>query len=106
MSSIPFNRPYMTGNEIDYILGVKQQNMLSGDGVFTRQCNKLLEANVGARKALLTHSCTAALEMAALLIDTQPGDEIVMPLILLYPQQIHLFCVVEFQYLWTSVQIH
>ena len=79
MSSIPFNRPYMTGNEIDYILGVKQQNMLSGDGVFTRQCNKFLEANVGARKALLTHSCTAALEMAALLIDTQPGDEIVMP---------------------------
>lgn len=53
--------------------------MLAGDGWFTKQCHHWLESNVGVQKALLTHSCTAALEMAALLIDIQPGDEIIMP---------------------------
>ncbi|WP_445780222.1 dTDP-4-amino-4,6-dideoxygalactose transaminase [Shewanella sp.] len=79
MIEIPFNRPYMTGSEIEYILNTKQRNMLAGDGWFTKQCHQWLEANVGSKKALLTHSCTAALEMAALLVDIQPGDEVIMP---------------------------
>lgn len=79
MSSIPFNRPYMTGFEIEYILDAKCRNRLAGDGWFTKQCHHWLELNVGAQKALLTHSCTAALEMAALLIDIQRGDEVIMP---------------------------
>lgn len=79
MISIPFNRPYMTGDEIEHINAAKQRNMLAGDGWFTKQCHQWLVSNVGAQKALLTHSCTAALEMAALLIDVQPGDEIIMP---------------------------
>jgi dTDP-4-amino-4,6-dideoxygalactose transaminase len=69
----------MSGLEIDYIREAKQRNMLAGDGWFTKQCHQWLESNVGVKKALLTHSCTAALEMAALLIDVQPGDEIIMP---------------------------
>lgn len=79
MDLIPFNRPYMTGIEIEYIRDAKQRNMLAGDGWFTKQCHHWLESNVGVQKALLTHSCTAALEMAALLIDIRPGDEVIMP---------------------------
>ena len=79
MNPIPFNRPYMTGVEINYIRDANQRNMLAGDGWFTKQCHQWMESNVGAQKALLTHSCTAALEMAALLIDIQPGDEVIMP---------------------------
>jgi len=79
MNPIPFNRPYMTGDEIKYIQNAKQRNMLAGDGWFTKQSHHWLESKVGANKALLTHSCTAALEMAALLIDIKPGDEIIMP---------------------------
>ncbi len=79
MTTIPFNRPYMTGNEIECIRNAKQRNMLAGDGWFTKQCHHWLESNVGAKKALLTHSCTAALEMAALLVDIRPGDEVIMP---------------------------
>jgi dTDP-4-amino-4,6-dideoxygalactose transaminase len=79
MNQIPFNRPHMTGMELDYILDAKRRNMLAGDGWFTKQCHRWLEVNTGARKALLTHSCTAALEMAALLIHVKPGDEIIMP---------------------------
>ena len=78
MNPIPFNRPYMTGGEIEYIRDAKQRNMLAGDGWFTKQCHQWLELHVGAEKALLTHSCTAALEMAALLVDIQPGDEVIM----------------------------
>jgi dTDP-4-amino-4,6-dideoxygalactose transaminase len=79
MKQIPFNRPYMTGCELDYIRDAKQRNMLAGDGWFTKQCHQWLELNTGVNKALLTHSCTAALEMAALLVDIQPGDEVIMP---------------------------
>lgn len=79
MKQIPFNRPYMTGAEIEYICDAKQRNMLAGDGWFTKQCHQWLESNVGSKKALMTHSCTAALEMAALLVDIQPGDEVIMP---------------------------
>lgn len=76
---IPFNKPYMTGRELCYIAQAHTNGHLSGDGSFTKKCHAWLEAQSGAHKALLTHSCTAALEMAALLADIQPGDEVVMP---------------------------
>ena len=79
MKQIPFNRPYMTGVEIEYIQDAKQRNRLAGDGWFTKQCHQWLESNIESKRALLTHSCTAALEMAALLVDIQPGDEVIMP---------------------------
>jgi dTDP-4-amino-4,6-dideoxygalactose transaminase len=76
---IPFNKPYMTGKELFYIAEAHFNGMLAGDGPFTKRCHSWLEDRSGAKKALLTHSCTAALEMAALLLDIQPGDEIIMP---------------------------
>ncbi len=76
---IPFNKPYMTGKELWYISQAHGNSHLAGDGVFTRQCSQWLEQRIGCRKALLTHSCTAALEMAAILADLGPGDEVIMP---------------------------
>lgn len=76
---IPFNKPYMTGLEIENIRQAHANGHLSGDGNFTHVCHAKLEALTGCKKALLTHSCTAALEMAALLIDLVPGDEVIMP---------------------------
>jgi len=63
--SIPFKKPYMTGRELWYIVQAHTNGHLSGDGVFTKRCHDWLEARTGAHQALLTHSCTAALEMAA-----------------------------------------
>src|SRR3954449_3614202 len=77
--SIPFNKPSFAGNEFKYINEAIMSGHLSGDGVFTRKCHALLEQEPGARKALLTTSCTHALEMAALLLDIQPGDEVIIP---------------------------
>jgi len=77
--SIPFNKPYMTGKELFFIAEAHFNGMLAGDGPFTKRCHGWLEARTGTGKALLTHSCTAALEMAALLLDIQPGDEVIMP---------------------------
>ena len=79
MESIPFNRPYMVGNELANIEEAHCRGRLAGDGPFTKKCQAWLEERTGTNKALLTHSCTAALEMAALLLDLQPGDEIIMP---------------------------
>lgn len=76
---IPFNRPYMTGNELHYIAQAYANGHLAGNGMFTGRCCNWLEEKIGCDKALLTHSCTAALEMAAMLINVQPGDEIIMP---------------------------
>jgi len=76
---IPFNKPNMTGKELFYIAQAHASGHLAGDGVFTRKCHLWLEKNIGCRKALLTHSCTAALEMTAMLIDIKAGDEIIMP---------------------------
>lgn len=76
---IPFNRPFMTGQELPNIAQAHANGHLSGDGPFSRHCHAWLEAETGAAKALLTHSCTAALEMAALLLDLAPGDEVIMP---------------------------
>ncbi|MBP8133019.1 dTDP-4-amino-4,6-dideoxygalactose transaminase [Zoogloea sp.] len=77
--NIPFNKPYMTGKELWNIAQAHANGHLAGDGEFTKRCSRWLEARTGANKALLTHSCTAALEMAALLADIQPGDEVIMP---------------------------
>lgn len=79
MRKIPFNKPYMTGKELFYIAEAKFGNMLAGDGPFTKRCHGWIEEKTGSHKALLTHSCTAALEMTALLLDIQPGDEVIMP---------------------------
>jgi dTDP-4-amino-4,6-dideoxygalactose transaminase len=76
---IPFNWPYMTGKELYYIAEAHANGSLAGDGPFTKRCHGWLEKRTGCSKALLTHSCTAALEMSALLLDIQPGDEIIMP---------------------------
>lgn len=76
---IPFNWPHMTGKELYYIAEAHFNGCLAGDGPFTKRCHSWLEERAGCSKALLTHSCTAALEMAALLLDIQPGDEIIMP---------------------------
>jgi dTDP-4-amino-4,6-dideoxygalactose transaminase len=76
---IPFNKPYMTGKELYYIAEAHFNGMLSGDGPFTKRCHEWLEYKSGCDKALLTHSCTAALEMAALLLEIRPGDEVIMP---------------------------
>lgn len=76
---IPFNKPYMTGKELYYISQANFNNILAGDGPFTKKCHRWIEDGAGCAKALLTHSCTAALEMSALLLDIRPGDEIIMP---------------------------
>lgn len=77
--TISFNRPTVTGNELRYIQEALDNFHVSGDGTFSKRCSAWLEEQVGARRALLTHSCTAALEMAALLCDLGPGDEVIMP---------------------------
>ena len=76
---IPFNWPYMTGHEMRYIAECHANGKLSGDGPFTKKCHAWLESKTGTSKALLTHSCTAALEMAAVILDIEPGDEVIMP---------------------------
>lgn len=76
---IPFNKPYMNGRELVHIAQAHANGHLSGDGQFTKLCHAWLELHTGASKALLTHSCTAALEMSALLADLVPGDEVIMP---------------------------
>jgi len=76
---IPFNKPFMTGKELSYIAEAHFNSQLAGDGPFTQRCHQWLEERTGCSRALLTNSCTAALEMAALLLDIQPGDEIIMP---------------------------
>lgn len=77
--NIPFNKPYMTGKELFYIAEAHFNHKLAGDGPFTKRCHAWLEERSGCAKALLTHSCTAALEMAALLLDIETGDEVIMP---------------------------
>src|SRR5467141_3970526 len=76
---IPFNKPSLTGNEFRYMAEAIEVGHISGDGAFTRKCHALLEQELHVQKALLTTSCTHALEMAALLLDIKPGDEIIAP---------------------------
>ena len=76
---IPFNAPPVVGTELDYMQSAMGSGKLCGDGGFTRRCQQWLEQRFGSAKVLLTPSCTASLEMAALLLDIQPGDEVIMP---------------------------
>lgn len=77
---VPFNRPTFIDKELDYIhQAVDENHHLSGNGPFTRRCQEWLVEKIGCQKALLTHSCTAALDMTALLLNLQPGDEVIMP---------------------------
>ncbi len=77
--AIPFNKPYMTGKELEYITDAVTSGQLSGDGRYTKKCHVWLEQALGVPKALLTTNCTHALEMSALLLDLQPGDEVIVP---------------------------
>ncbi len=77
--TIPFNKPPYTGNEDQHVISAMRSGKMSGDGDFTLLCQAWFEKQLGCKKALLTPSCTQALEMAALLIDIQPGDEVIMP---------------------------
>lgn len=76
---IPFNKPYISGKELYYVAQAVELGNISGDGYFTQKCTSLMEKKFRAEKVMLTHSCTAALEMAAILCDIQPGDEVIMP---------------------------
>jgi len=78
-SNIPFNQPYLSGRELEFIRQAIANWQLSGDGPFTKKCHALLESELSIPKALLTTSCTHALEMAALLLDIKPGDEVIVP---------------------------
>src|SRR4030066_2177569 len=79
MKPIPFNKPFIIGRELSLIADAVAQGHLSGDGAYTKLCHRWFEERLGCRKALLTHSCTGALEMAAILCDIQPGDEVILP---------------------------
>lgn len=79
MMSIPFNRPFIVGKELYNIAQAVMQGHLSGNGPYTQKSQTWLEQTLGCHRALLTHSCTGALEMAAILSDIQPGDEVIMP---------------------------
>lgn len=76
---IPFNRPSIVGEEMEYIARALENGHISGDGEFTRRCREFLEGTLGVPRALLTTSCTHALDMSALLLDIQPGDEVIVP---------------------------
>ena len=76
---VPFNKPYLTGNETRYIEDAVSTGKISGNGKYTQKCQKWFEESYGFKKSLLTTSCTDALEMAAILIDIQPGDEVILP---------------------------
>lgn len=76
---IPFNKPFLAGNEIDYIIEAVKSGKISGDGDYSKKCQLFFETNYGFKKTLLTTSCTDALEMTSLLCDIAPGDEVILP---------------------------
>lgn len=76
---IPFNKPFIIGNELEYVRQAVESGKISGNGTFTQKCQQFFEGKFGFNRCLLTTSCTDALEMAAILIDVQPGDEIIVP---------------------------
>lgn len=79
MMNIPFNKPHITGKEVHYIYDAVASGHISGNGKYTKMCQQYFETRYGLRKALLTTSCTDALEMCALLLDIKPGDEVIIP---------------------------
>ncbi|HKK66880.1 MAG TPA: aminotransferase class I/II-fold pyridoxal phosphate-dependent enzyme, partial [Bacteroidales bacterium] len=76
---IPFNKPYFTGKEAHNVGKCAYTGQISGNGFYTHECHRFFESRFGFEKVLFTSSCTDALEMAALLCDIQPGDEVIMP---------------------------
>ena len=76
---VPFNKPYITGQEFKYIQDAIGTGKISGNGKYTKMCQQYFESRWGFRKTLLTTSCTDALEMCALLLDIKPGDEVIVP---------------------------
>jgi len=76
---VDFNRPVLVGNEFEYMKQAIENGHISGDGPFTKKCHTFLEQELGVPKALLTTSCTHALEMSAILLDLRPGDEVIIP---------------------------
>ncbi len=76
---IPFNKPFIIGKELEYIADAVQSGHLSGDGKYTKKCSRWMEEKFNAQKVLLTHSCTGALEIAAILANINPGDEVIFP---------------------------
>ncbi|HCC70924.1 MAG TPA: dTDP-4-amino-4,6-dideoxygalactose transaminase [Bacteroidales bacterium] len=79
MKKIPFNKPYLTGKEAHYIYQAVYSGKISGNGYYTKLCQKFFEEKYGFKKTLLTTSCTDALEMSAILVDIKPGDEVIIP---------------------------
>jgi dTDP-4-amino-4,6-dideoxygalactose transaminase len=79
IETIPFNWPYASGKELVYVAEAQRNHHLSGDGPFTKRCHQWIEQQTGCAKALLTHSCTSALDLAALLLDIKSGDEVILP---------------------------
>ena len=79
MNTIPFNKPFIAGKELYYIAQAVTMGNLSGDGHFTKACAQLMQDRFGIKKVLMVPSCTAALEMAAMLCNLGPGDEVIMP---------------------------
>ncbi len=98
---IGFNVAPFTGKEFDYIRQAIEAEHICGDGMFTKKCNGWIEERTGTAKALLTTSCTHATEMAALLLNIQPGDEVIMPS---YLQPTPLSCEERFLCLWIFVR--
>jgi len=76
---IPFNKPYISGNELKYIREIHELGHFSGDGQYTKKCQNWISATLRCNMSLLTHSATAALEMMAILCDLKQGDEVIMP---------------------------
>src|ERR1041385_2826947 len=76
---IPFNKPYLTGKETQYILDTVNSEHISGNGAFTKKCQSFFESRFNFKKSLLTTSCTDALEMCAMLANIGPGDEVIIP---------------------------
>ena len=76
---IPLNKPFIVGKELYYIAESVLSGKIAGDGLFSKKCQKLIESSIHSKYVLLTHSCTASLEMAAILCDINRGDEVIMP---------------------------
>jgi dTDP-4-amino-4,6-dideoxygalactose transaminase len=98
MNHIPFNKPYFTGEELNFIAETFKNKKIAGDGDFTKKCHSFFEKKYGFKKVLLTTSCTDALEMAAILLDIKPEDEVIihlyLPLIHLHYEVLKLFLLI------------
>lgn len=102
---VPFNRPPYIGKEMEYISKVIRAHKICGDGQFTKKCHQLLEQMTGSQKVLLTTSGSHALEMAALLCNLEPGDEVILPSFLSRLRPMPLCWLVQSLYLWIFVRI-